>query len=118
MRPSALFGAAVLLALAGSCLAQSYELDPDLLVETAAGRVYGEKYEKGRAFRGIPYAAPPVGRAGRWSLPKPVAPWADALPARDYRPGCSQVCVDGVTLPPHTCPQLTSEDCLYLSAHC
>ena len=40
----------------------------------------------------------------------------DPLLTRDYAAGCYQRCEDGKELPPHTCPQLISEDCLYLSA--
>lgn len=107
-----------LLVLAPAAVLAQYDVDPDLVVATTNGKIYGEKYAGiGRAFRGVPYAAPPVGREGRWQLPRAPPSWGpDALPTRDYRPGCAQRCEDGVQLPPHTCPQLISEDCLYLSA--
>jgi para-nitrobenzyl esterase len=43
------------------------------VVETAAGPVSGTGTDV-RIFRGIPYAAPPVGPL-RWRPPQPVAPW-------------------------------------------
>lgn len=53
------------------------------VVETRSGRLRGSWKNKGAVavFRGIPYAAPPVGR-GRWSPPEPVPAWGgvrDAL---------------------------------------
>lgn len=39
------------------------------------------------AFKGIPYAAPPVGRF-RWRAPQPVAPWSKPLDASHFGPSC------------------------------
>lgn len=64
-----------------------------------------------REFRGVPYAAPPVG-ALRWAQTAPVAAWAPAtLPATADAAGCMQHCHE----PPHACPAVISEDCLYLN---
>ena len=52
--------------------------DPEVL--TSAGRVRG-RWEKGVAvFRGIPFAAAPVG-THRFAAPAPVAPWTDVREA-------------------------------------
>jgi para-nitrobenzyl esterase len=62
-----------------------------------------------RAFKGIPYAAPPVG-ANRWRAPQPVASWSGARAATQYAPRCTQ---GGGAVSANAPP--TSEDCLYLN---
>src|SRR5262245_43771392 len=64
-----------------------------------------------RVFRGIPYAAPPVGDL-RWAPPQPVAPWTGVRPAHDFGPRCIQTnpFADMVFRSPSE-----SEDCLNLS---
>ena len=42
-----------------------------------------------RAFKGIPYAAPPVGPL-RWQPPQPAAPWKTPYAAKDFGPHCYQ----------------------------
>lgn len=63
-----------------------------------------------RTCRGIPYAAPPVGEL-RWQRPQPAARWSGVLNATADPPGCMQLCEQ----PPHTCPPVMSEDCLYMN---
>jgi len=59
------------------------------IVETTTGKIEG-RIENGQAvFKGIPYAAPPVGER-RWKPPMPVAPWQDVKPAHDFGPACIQ----------------------------
>ena len=67
--------------------------------------------EKVRTFKGIPYAAPPIG-ALRWREPAPVAPWPNVRRAIEYPPRCMQ----GPTPPDLTFNDGSpSEDCLYLN---
>src|SRR6188474_3415681 len=62
-----------------------------------------------RVFKGIPFAAPPVG-ANRWRAPQPVAKWSEVRPAAEYAPRCTQGGRrQNANAPP------TSEDCLYLN---
>jgi para-nitrobenzyl esterase len=56
-----------------------------------------------RAFKGIPYAAPPVSDL-RWRAPKPAAHWEGTRKADEFGP----VCMQGGN-------QKMSEDCLYLN---
>ncbi|OCC23756.1 carboxylesterase [Croceicoccus estronivorus] len=62
----------------------------------------------GAAFRGIPYAAPPVG-ALRWKDAQPATPWQGVRDATDFGPACIQPIVDA-----HS-PQNQNEDCLTLN---
>lgn len=66
-----------------------------------------------RVFKGIPYAAPPIGDL-RWKAPQPPASWDPARDAKAFSPTCYQQ-----PYPPgsiyRTPPQPMSEDCLYLN---
>ena len=86
----------------------------DLVVRTEAGNVRGVVEDGVRAFRGIPFAAPPVGDL-RWKPPQPVEPWGQAtLPAHSFGPQCMQsgFPAGSVFSGP---PTPTAEDCLYLN---
>ncbi|MBI2421613.1 MAG: carboxylesterase family protein [Candidatus Hydrogenedentes bacterium] len=64
-----------------------------------------------RVYRGIPYAAPPVGDL-RWKAPQPAAPWDGVRACERFGPVCPQKdlsAILGIALPE------TSEDCLYLN---
>nr|WP_269437963.1 carboxylesterase/lipase family protein [Arthrobacter sp. zg-Y179] len=58
---------------------------PDLTVSTSDGMVQGTLVNGVRSWRGIPYAAPPVGEL-RLRLPRPVQPWEGVLDAGRYGP--------------------------------
>jgi para-nitrobenzyl esterase len=64
-----------------------------------------------RSFKGIPFAAPPVG-ALRWSPPQPVKPWEGERGADQFGPKCMQTGQPGDIDPLNP---LMSEDCLYLN---
>jgi para-nitrobenzyl esterase len=64
-----------------------------------------------RVYKGIPYAAPPVGPL-RWRPPQPVSPWTGARKTDTFGPNSLQGIVFN-DIDPYTCG--VSEDCLYLN---
>eukprot|EP01062_Namystynia_karyoxenos_P065955 TRINITY_DN59_c0_g1_i2.p1 TRINITY_DN59_c0_g1~~TRINITY_DN59_c0_g1_i2.p1 ORF type:complete len:579 (+),score=243.39 TRINITY_DN59_c0_g1_i2:107-1738(+) len=84
--------------------------------QTAHGVVQGTLSEDGSAylFRGVPYAAPPVGDL-RLTPPRPPARWEGVRKADAFAPGCPQAC--DMEVPEISCPATTSEDCLYLNVY-
>jgi para-nitrobenzyl esterase len=79
---------------------------PMVTLREGVGR--GVAVPGGYAFRGLPYAAPPVGEL-RWRPPQPPEPWRGVRDASQYAPSCPQL--PSLFQPPG--PQ--SEDCLYLN---
>ena len=82
------------------------------VVRTEAGLVQGA-LEKGVAvYKGVPFAAPPVGPL-RWRAPQVPTPWPGIRKADHYAPACAQVSLVNTALGIPAVP--TSEDCLYLN---
>ncbi|WP_213979829.1 carboxylesterase family protein [Sphingomonas sp. dw_22] len=82
------------------------------VVATAAGPVIGMTLEDGSvAFRGIPYAKPPVGEL-RWRPPVETDAWSAPRPAVAEPPACPQSVYGGWN---RHASEHSSEDCLYLS---
>lgn len=83
------------------------------VVTAPVGKLQGSVDGKVRVFKGIPYAAPPVGVL-RWKPPLPAAKWKGTFDATKFGAGCIQ---------PKGNPsglyywdlKTTSEDCLYLN---
>jgi para-nitrobenzyl esterase len=105
---------AVLIAGASALLPAAIQ-DP---VRTDAGLISGTTQEGVRAYKGIPFAAPPVGPL-RFKDPQPVAKWEGVRKADQY----GNVCVqphqpnrkpNNVSVDLPDSPKI-SEDCLYLN---
>ena len=68
-----------------------------------------------RVFKGIPFAAPPVGPL-RWRPPQPVTGWAGVRPADQYGAPCMQPSdTRGALQAARAAAPPPSEDCLYLN---
>jgi para-nitrobenzyl esterase len=72
-----------------------------------------------RVFKGIPFAAPPVGDL-RWRPPQPPAKWDGLRVADHFSNNCMQRRADGGAFPPYggdRSATTMSEDCLYLNVY-
>ena len=76
------------------------------------GQIQGLVADGIAAFKGIPFAAPPVG-ALRWKKPQPVVAWAGVKKTTAFAPACMQV--RAVAHVHRSAPGGASEDCLYLN---
>jgi para-nitrobenzyl esterase len=85
------------LSTAGAAIDDPVRLDTGMISGATTGS------PEVRVFKGIPYAAPPVGDL-RWRAPKPAAHWEGTRAADQFGP----VCMQGGG-------QKMSEDCLYLN---
>src|SRR5712675_1360185 len=64
-------------------------------------------------YKGIPYAAPPVGDR-RWKKPQSPAAWTGVREAKEFSPVCMQVPYPQTSIYYSALGQV-SEDCLYLN---
>jgi para-nitrobenzyl esterase len=94
--------AALGLAPALACLHPAGSEAP--VVAVTGGRIRGALENGAAVFRGVPFAAPPVG-ALRWRPPAPVVPWQGVREAAAWGPICPQD------------PQMGTTIDLILSAH-
>ncbi|HVN64907.1 MAG TPA: carboxylesterase/lipase family protein [Candidatus Binataceae bacterium] len=84
------------------------------IVTTRYGKLEGEEIEKLSVFKGIPFAAPPVG-ALRWMPPQPPANWSGTRDARRFGPVSHQSSRNVGPLAALNIEGPRSEDCLYLN---
>lgn len=93
-------------------LSSSLFAQKNLQVKVKNGTIEGTQESSGiRSFKGIPFAAPPVGEL-RWKKPQPVKNWTGVLETKKFGPRAMQAPIfsdmqfrsNGV-----------SEDCLYLN---
>jgi para-nitrobenzyl esterase len=82
-----------------------------LTAKVAGGQVEGVAAGGISSFKGIPFAAPPVG-ALRWKKPQPVVAWSGVKRATAFGASCMQ---DAAMLQFTQAPPGVSEDCLYLN---
>ncbi len=83
-----------------------------MIVTTPSGTVDGLQSGGLYQFRGIPYAAPPVGR-NRLKPPVPVSPWSGVRSCKEYGHAAPQIPVPGLTYFQEG--ETFDEDCLYLN---
>ncbi|MBT8184360.1 MAG: carboxylesterase family protein, partial [Eudoraea sp.] len=80
-------------------------------VTTKLGNIRGVNEGDVASFKGIPFAAPPLGEY-RWRPPQPLSAWEGELDATEYGANCAQ---SGWGGEPGTISEGSSEDCLYLN---
>lgn len=76
-----------------------------------SGKVRGVSQDGVVSFKGIPYAAPPIGNL-RWRAPRPVAHWNGVRSATQYGHDCMQLPFPSDAAPLGATP---GEDCLVLN---
>ena len=102
-----------LLLLVVACLLSALVTAKPVEVAVTEGTLVGAIQDGVAVFKGIPYAAPPVGDR-RWREPVLAPPWEDKLQADSFAPACPQLpYADGSMF--RAKPVVTSEDCLYLN---
>lgn len=62
---------------------------PAQVVQVDGGAVQAEEWNGSLLFRGIPFAAPPLGQL-RWKPPQPAIPWKGVRESADRPPSCIQ----------------------------
>jgi para-nitrobenzyl esterase len=82
---------------------------PEVTVALDSGRVRGSAQTDVMSWKGVPFAAAPVG-ALRWRAPQPVSKWSGVRDATQYRNDCMQLPFPSDAAPLGTSP---AEDCLY-----
>jgi para-nitrobenzyl esterase len=82
-------------------------------VRVEGGMVSGVLTDGVRSYKGIPFAAPPVGEL-RWKDPQPVVAWKGVRECKEFGPECPQSPYPAGSIYFNP-PQKQSEDCLYLN---
>ncbi|HEY0379809.1 MAG TPA: carboxylesterase/lipase family protein [Pyrinomonadaceae bacterium] len=112
-QPITLLTAAFLLVSTLSAAVSAVDPPKTERVKTAGGVIEGTA-DSGtgiRAFKGVPYAAPPVGEL-RWKEPQPLKKWKGVRQATQFGPRCMQAPIFGDM---NFRSGGMSEDCLYLN---
>jgi para-nitrobenzyl esterase len=81
-----------------------------MLASTRDGVVRGVQQGEILIWKGVPFAAPPVG-ANRFNVPEPVVPWEEEYDASEFGPAPPQIPL-GTGMPTASDAR---EDCLYLN---
>jgi para-nitrobenzyl esterase len=92
-------------------LSLAFAFDDSVRVD--GGLITGTTADGVRSFKGIPFAAPPVGEL-RWKAPQPVIAWEGIRKTDAFSPECPQAPYPQGSLF-YSPPQKQSEDCLYLN---
>ena len=89
-------------------LVSNGQTNSDPLIHTSTGPIIGQSLESTFAFKGIPFAQPPVGSL-RWRPTQPAQPWSEPLQAKEFGQPCIQPRF------PEEGEPYGSEDCLTLN---
>ena len=99
------------LSLASLFLALGLSSQNTVNVRVAEGTLAGTDSSGVKIFKGVPFAAPPVGNL-RWREPQPVAAWQGVRKATQFGPNPMQEALFGDM---NFGTKEMSEDCLYLN---
>ena len=88
--------------------------ESEAMVSTRFGKIEGVFEDGIYAFKGIPYAAPPVGNL-RWLPPQPVIPWEGVRSVKEYGAISPQNELPGGEIIPGKIEEPQDEDCLFLN---
>jgi para-nitrobenzyl esterase len=90
-------------------------IEKKLVIETGSGKIEGTLENRQYVFKGIPYAAPPVGKL-RWCPPQPVKSWDGVRPAKEFAAISPQNPMPGGAVLEYLAVDgIQNEDCLYLN---
>jgi para-nitrobenzyl esterase len=95
--------------LAAAVTTTAVAQQPGQVVKLDTGSVRGRTADGVESWKGIPFAAPPVGPL-RWRAPQPAAKWTGVREATEYSSDCMQKPFPSDAAPLGTTP---AEDCLY-----
>jgi para-nitrobenzyl esterase len=90
-------------------MATSTAIAASKVISVDGGKLRGSESAGISSWKGIPFAAPPLG-ANRWRAPQPVSAWNGVRDATEYGHDCMQVPFPSDAAPLGTAP---AEDCLY-----
>lgn len=107
MKPLAILLSVWSLGAVGSASADPIQTESGLVSGVAVDNV-GDV----RVYKGIPFAAPPVG-AWRWKPPQPAPDWTGVRACTEYGPWCPQP--KSTIIAAASSGERQSEDCLYLN---
>ncbi|XP_044592735.1 juvenile hormone esterase-like isoform X1 [Cotesia glomerata] len=87
----------------------SFAAENEPIIKLLSGQLRGVKENNFFAFRGIPYAVPPIGEL-RFRDPEPVEPWSGVRDATEFGDSCIQFNRSSKKV-------LGSENCLFLNVY-
>lgn len=99
----------IVICVSGAAAASSHS-DCEKCVATEFGLVKGVQDLDSTVYKGIPFAAPPIGDL-RWRAPQWPATWKGVLQAHEFKP----MCMTAIPAIPGGSMEAVSEDCLYLN---
>src|SRR6478735_2211795 len=111
-----LLGSLATLAMAMGVSAAALSQSSPTIVKIDSGELEGVVADGVASFKGIPFAAPPVGEL-RWRPPQSVAKWTSVRDASEFGADCMQGRFGPPPAPVPGAPasRMPSEDCLYLN---
>jgi para-nitrobenzyl esterase len=116
MKQSTLYKS-LLICVVAACCSIKLTAQQQPVVKTENGLVQGYAAGELNIFKGIPFAAPPVGDL-RWKAPQPVKTWTGVLKCDKFSPSAMQAKPVPFMMWSEefiTPPDKLSEDCLYLN---